>query len=166
MRKNQQAGVALMEVLVALLLLALGVLGFVALQYRAVEASSEGEYRVQAINLARDVAEKIRTNPTEIATYQAEIQGQAITGGTNCYNTFCSQNEKAVFDARQMNAAAQRVGMTMNMDTCPGVSNRRRCVVVAWGDTPAVSSADDPNDCTNDQGVYNATSTCVIMEAY
>ncbi|MEG1640035.1 MAG: hypothetical protein RR284_03815, partial [Ruthenibacterium sp.] len=49
----------LFEALVALLILAVGVLGFVALQYRAIEASSEGANRVQAINLARDLAEKI-----------------------------------------------------------------------------------------------------------
>jgi len=36
-----QAGVGLMEVLVALLLLAIGVLGYVALQLRAIDASSE-----------------------------------------------------------------------------------------------------------------------------
>ena len=49
---KKQAGVGLIEVLVALLILAVGVLGFVALQYRAIEASSEGANRVQAINLA------------------------------------------------------------------------------------------------------------------
>lgn len=36
-----QKGVGLIEILVALLVLAIGVLGFVALQYRAVEATSE-----------------------------------------------------------------------------------------------------------------------------
>ena len=166
MNNNQQQGVALMEVLVALLILALGVLGFVALQYRAIEASSEGEYRIQAINLARDLAEKIRTNGGELATYQREVASRNVSGGVNCYTGYCTAEEKAVFDARQMNIAAQRLGMTVNMVTCPGVSNGRRCVIVAWGDTPAASSNADPNDCTNAQGVYNATSTCVMMEAY
>ena len=41
--RNIQAGVGLMEVLVALLLLAIGVLGYVALQLRAFDASAEGD---------------------------------------------------------------------------------------------------------------------------
>ena len=39
---SYQVGVGLMEILVALLVLALGILGFIALQYRAVEATAEG----------------------------------------------------------------------------------------------------------------------------
>jgi len=38
---NKQKGVGLMEVLVALLLLAVGVLGYAVLQLKAVDASSE-----------------------------------------------------------------------------------------------------------------------------
>ena len=66
---KHQFGVGLMEILVALLILALGVLGFIALQYRAVEATSEGSYRVQAINLSRDFAERIRVNRGALDDY-------------------------------------------------------------------------------------------------
>ncbi len=79
MNKIQQTGVGLIEILVALLILAIGVLGFVALQYRAIEASSEGENRIQAINIARDVAEKIRVNRTALATYSTELARTNIT---------------------------------------------------------------------------------------
>ena len=54
---RSQRGVGLMEVLVALLILAIGILGFIALQYRSLDATTEATYRVQAINLARDLAE-------------------------------------------------------------------------------------------------------------
>ena len=59
MRIRNQTGVGMMEVLVALLLLSLAVLGFAALQLRAVEATAEGGNRIQAMNIARDLAEKI-----------------------------------------------------------------------------------------------------------
>ena len=39
--QHRQLGVGLMEVLVALLILSIGVMGFIALQYRAVEATAE-----------------------------------------------------------------------------------------------------------------------------
>ena len=167
MNKHQQEGVGLMEILVALLILAIGVLGFVALQYRAIEASTEGEARIQAMNIARDAAEKIRVNRTTIAAFQTAITSRTTTLPTpNCYSAQCNATQKARFDAIVANRNAQNAGMTLNMLACPGVSNSRRCIIVAWGDTAAVSSADDPNDCTNAQGVYNGTSTCVIMEAY
>ncbi|MCU7226027.1 type IV pilus modification protein PilV, partial [Acinetobacter bohemicus] len=61
-RINHQQGVGLMEVLIALLILAIGVMGFIALQYRAVEATIESGSRIQAINLGRDLAERMRVN--------------------------------------------------------------------------------------------------------
>ena len=59
---KQQKGVGMIEVLVALTLLAIGVLGFTALQIRAVDATVEANNRIQAMNLARDLAERIRAN--------------------------------------------------------------------------------------------------------
>ena len=52
----------MVEVLVALTLLAIGVLGFTALQLRAVDATAEANNRIRAMNLARDLAERIRAN--------------------------------------------------------------------------------------------------------
>lgn len=160
---SHQKGVGLMEVLVALLVLAVGVLGFVALQYRAIEASSEGEYRIQAINVARDLAEKIRINPEGLTTYASAISSQA-DATQDCYTSLCTTNQKATFDAAQTTALAQRNGMTINMFECPGVANKRQCIYVSWGDTAAVN-ADGLDNCTTD-GVYRPESTCVVMEAY
>lgn len=164
--KNQK-GVGLMEVLVALLILAIGVLGFIALQYRAVEASTEGENRIQAINLARDVAEKIRSNRTAVNTYGTSL---AVTNRTdlptpNCFNVFCTPNQKADFDSAVVQLSASRMGMRVNMMTCPGISNNRSCIYVAWGDTAPTADGDDV-DCTSNTGNYVPNSTCVVMEVY
>ena len=162
-----QKGVGLMEVLVALLVLALGVLGFVALQYRAVEASNEGEYRIQAINIARDVAEKIRVNRTAINAYTTGLSATGVTTlpTPNCFNGYCNATQKAIFDSALVQLSATRMGMTVNMMTCPGVANNRRCVYVAWGDTAATADGEDI-DCTLDTGTYTPNSTCVVMEVY
>ena len=60
-----QAGVGLIEVLVALILLAIGVLGYVALQIRAMDASSEALTKSQAMIVMRGLAENIRTNSVQ-----------------------------------------------------------------------------------------------------
>ena len=59
----KQQGVGLVEVLVALVLLAISVLGFAALQLRAVDSSLEANKQVIALTIARDLAEKMRANP-------------------------------------------------------------------------------------------------------
>lgn len=180
--RRKQIGVGLIEVLVALLILAVGVLGFVALQYRAIEAISEGANRVQAINLARDLAEKIRVNREEIAVYRSSIQDgydelsdtPAVDATENtpaqeavindCFVNFCSARKKAEFDSALAVLAARRVGMTVNMFACPDVNNGRSCIYVAWGDTSA-TNADGLNNCTT-AGAYRDESTCVVMEAF
>ena len=60
MIKKTQTGVGLVEVMIALLLLGVAVLGFIALQVRAISASEEAGQNVQAMNLARDLSERMR----------------------------------------------------------------------------------------------------------
>lgn len=175
--KNNQHGVGLMEVLVALLVLAIGVLGFIALQYRAVEATSESTYRVQAINIARDFAERVRVNRGMVGvpdaknkypsgTYMGEISDpdKQKTSTKNCFTTNCSTSELADFDVAQVATRARSVGMTMNVIPCQGNSDGRSCVYIAWGDTSATNGT-GTGDCTNSTS-YNPTSTCLIMELY
>ncbi len=166
-RKGQK-GVGLIEVLVSLLILAIGILGFVALQYRAVEATSEAINRVQAMNIARDLAERIRVNRDELPTYKTQSENtDTLTdvevdcmGGTNT----CTADEIADFDVKQVKQKASDLGMAVNMLSCSGNDDGRNCIYVAWGETSATDGA-GVGDCTNGT-TYNSTSTCVIMETY
>lgn len=163
---SNQKGVGLIEILVALLVLAIGILGFVALQYRAVEATSEAINRVQAMNIARDMAERIRANRDGFATYktQTETAANQVEYNTNCMTSTCSAADLADFDVAQVTAKASAIGMTVNMLSCAGNSDGRNCLYVAWGDTSATDGTGS-GDCTNGTS-YNGASTCVIMETY
>ena len=55
-RADRQAGVALLEVLVSILLFSLGVLGLIGLQTRAISLSTDAEDRNRAALMANDVA--------------------------------------------------------------------------------------------------------------
>ena len=85
---NQQKGVGMVEVLVALLLLAIGVLGFSALQLRAVEATSEAMNQVQAMNLARDLSERIRVNRDGLLDYKKVATPKNCANGA--LSIFCT----------------------------------------------------------------------------
>ena len=142
---SKQKGVGLIEVLVSLLILAIGILGFVALQYRAVEATSEAINRVQAMNIARDMAERIRANREGLDEYATHIKTAAnqTDYATNCMTTACSATAMADFDVAQVAQKAADLGMTLNMLPCAGNNDGRQCLYVAWGDTHATDGERD-----------------------
>lgn len=162
---SHQRGVGMMEILVALLILAIGVLGFVALQYRAMEATAESTSRIQAITIARDLAERIRVNRNSFSVYKTELGTAAnqTTYATNCLTADCSDTDLADFDVAQTTSRAKTFGMTMNIMDCQDTKNRS-CIYVAWGDSSATDGAGS-GDCTNGNA-YNPNSTCIIMETY
>lgn len=59
---DNQKGVGLLEVMVALMLLGIAVLGFVAMQLRANNISLEADYNMHAVEMARDLHERMRVN--------------------------------------------------------------------------------------------------------
>jgi len=61
---RRQRGAALVEALVALLVVAFGVLGFIGLQARTAISSLEGYQRAQGLALAQDMAQRITLNRT------------------------------------------------------------------------------------------------------
>jgi type IV pilus assembly protein PilV len=165
-----QHGVGLVEVLVAMLLLSIGVLGYEALQVRAVEASSEALTRSQAMILLRGLAENIRVmdNPTDQNAYVSRVHGYAgLTGSTavpmSCVTATCSAAQMADYNAYQTAYAAYRQGIKIDMYVCP--TTNRQCLVAAWGNTtPTVGSA--TTDCMTPTGSYQPASTCIMLEAY
>ena len=68
MNKTMQHGVGLVEVLVAVLLLSVAVLGFSALQVRAVSATDESLVRTKSLTIVRNLAEVMRTYPNAYVT--------------------------------------------------------------------------------------------------
>jgi len=87
--KNNQQGVGLVEVLVALVLLALGVLGYTALQLRAVDAAGEALTRSQATLILRGLTESIRANPDGQGSYPAAVQGYLGCPGVKSVKRQC-----------------------------------------------------------------------------
>lgn len=164
-----QKGVGMIEILVALLVLAIGVLGFAALQLRAVDATTEAVNRTQAMNLARDLSERIRANRTARDTYRTLIgegtTAQSSTATRTCLgSTVCTPVEMATYDSAQIIQRANSLAYQIRMPVCQGVQNGRRCIYVAWGTTTATNGTTN-NDCTNGT-TYVVASRCIVLEAY
>lgn len=133
---NSQKGIGLVEVLVALLLLAIAVLGFSAMQMTAVKATDESLMRTRALTVMRGGAEMMRANPAGIAKFSDALNSSAVTtaiivDGTSitkdsCMTnnstvpTPCTINQTATKDALTLKQYANDNELTISMVTCPG----------------------------------------------
>ncbi|MDN8614260.1 type IV pilus modification protein PilV [Variovorax ginsengisoli] len=87
---DRQNGVALLEVLVAILLFSFGILGLIGLQARAISYSTDAEDRNRAAMLANEIATTMWLNNSlsvpeaTLATWQLKVAnatGSGLTGG-------------------------------------------------------------------------------------
>lgn len=168
-RKQGQRGMGLIEVLVALLLLAVAVMGFVALQVRASTAGTEGFERTQAMAIAQDLAERVRMNMGQITYYTTDANWEADPDATACEVANCDTAQLAQYDIDQVrNSTAMLLpNGQISMQQCVGstVAATFNCIYVSWNDTtPTVG--DGAADCVTEEGRYRDGATCVMMEAY
>jgi type IV pilus assembly protein PilV len=84
--RRDLAGFTLIEVLIALVVLSIGMLGIASLYTQALGASRSTQFRGQAINLLADMADRIRINRLGQASYAgaAADNGCDPAGGANC----------------------------------------------------------------------------------
>ena len=171
--KKVQQGVGLIEVLVALLILALGVLGFAALQLRAMDAAQEATEHTVAMNTARDLAERMRVNRTALSDYKDAINGNVSVDaciGTNDITTpknlaipKCDSTTMAQHDATEVLAKTSDNGQTIIIANC--VKSTLNCIYVSWGKTNITAS--DISSCVDTTtGTYITDSKCLVMEAF
>ena len=171
--KKVQQGVGLIEVLVALLILALGVLGFAALQLRAMDAAQEATEHTVAMNTARDLAERMRVNRTALSDYKDAINGNVSVDaciGTNDITTpknlaipKCDSTTMAQHDATEVLAKTSDNGQTIIIANC--VKSTLNCIYVSWGKTNITAS--DISSCVDTTtGTYVTDSKCLVMEAF
>lgn len=189
---SNQKGVGLIEVLVALMLLAIAVLGFSAMQLTALKATDESVQRTRALTVLRGAAEMMRANADGIADFKSALNGTAttvavnsaaitkdscMTGGTPAS---CTIKQLAVKDALTVKQYAADNELNVSIVTCPGTGTttttvasvtttlsgqERQCFVASWGTTNATLGT-DTNDCADANGVYKVGAQCFIMEAY
>lgn len=61
-------GFSLLEILVTILLVAVGILGMVAMQGRAIQYTQDSVHRTHAVMLANELLEIVRANPSSLET--------------------------------------------------------------------------------------------------
>lgn len=87
--RHAQRGFSMIEVLIALVVLAIGLLGFALLQTMNLRYTQSANYRTQATNLAYDLLDQMRANRLYAAQYSNATFGVGDVTGANASN--CSR---------------------------------------------------------------------------
>ncbi len=95
---HKESGFSMVEVLVALVVLAIGLLGIAALYLNSLQSGRTAIYRTQAITLAADLADRIRMNRTAQAAYNSAYTDAGAVVGTCSTTGGCSDGDLASTD--------------------------------------------------------------------
>ena len=102
-------GFSLIEVLVALFVLSIGLLGLAALQTTGLRFSHQSYERTQATLQAYDIIDRMRTNKSgtgdTVNTTYNDVSLDSAPGTTDCAATSCNGTQLAEYDLRQWNNA-------------------------------------------------------------
>lgn len=113
MKRRAQRGSSLVEVLVSMILIAVGLLGIASLLLHDLTNSRSALLRTQAIALLSDMADRIRANAGgkdayDITAYGGAPLAQGCAPSDTASGTNCSTAQQAQDDLASWNAAVQR----------------------------------------------------------
>lgn len=103
MRTAKQTGSSLVEVMVALFVLAIGLLGILAMQSKSMQFNQSAHVYSQAVYLANDIAERIRLNAGQAAAYVGDYDGVVQDASTTCTTGACDAGGLVTWDKREWN---------------------------------------------------------------
>lgn len=129
---RRQAGFSLLEVLIAVLVLSFGLLGFALMQTMNVRFVQSSNYRTQATNLAYDLIEQMRSNRFQSSWYSAA----SFTPGSKSVQSVCAPGAGGVAIAAKVALWQCQVVKALGEDAGAQVTVNGGAVSVAitWGD--------------------------------
>jgi type IV pilus assembly protein PilV len=168
---RSQSGFSMIEVLAAVLLLMVGVLGYAALQTRAMQSTGESYFRAQAMGIAQDLASRMRVNAAQKSAYTTASNWSATAPtapSTTCITAACTAANIATADIQDVRFSALSLlpQGQMLVEACQAAT-AMTCVYVSWGSTaPTTGSSGQCVDATGKYvvGSSGAGPDCVMLE--
>lgn len=168
---NAQRGTTLLEVLVTLVILAIGLLGLAGLQTRLQVSEMEAYQRSQALILLNDMASRIASNRANAASYVTGASAPLVGG--DCPTSSATRQQAdasewclALEGAGETDTAGNNVGAMVGGRGCveaivdaAGNPIGEYLVTVAWQGLTPISAP--PATVTCGQGSYNGGTACV-----
>ncbi len=145
-RANQR-GFSMIEVLIAMLILAIGLLGFALLQTMSLRFTQSANFRTQAVNLGYDLLDQMRSNRFQAAAYSG-LGGASFDPG-DVSGSNCTRPVGAVTIAQSIARWQCQVVETLGDSASAQVTlvQGEATVTVSWGDERW--NQDDPDATTS-----------------
>ena len=147
---KKNTGFTLIEVLIAMLVLAVGLLGLAGFQVFSLRNNQSAYNRSQATQLAYDMADKIRANPSEAnnlasSTYvltSAAILQTSCNSSPGCTPALMAQNDRALWNTNIISALGSFGAGSITVDPATKVFT----ITINWDDDrDGDADANDPN---------------------
>ena len=115
-KRTSQRGFSMLELLVALLVTSVGVLGVTGLNTLNAQQRRSAAAHAEAVRLAQDMIERIRANPAGLQAGSYAASGDVL-GAPDCHADHCAAADMAAFDLSQWGCA---LGDSMKDPACLG----------------------------------------------
>lgn len=127
---RKQRGFSLVEVLIALIVMSIGMLGIAGLYVQSMQAGRTSMFRHHAVTLAGDVADRIRANPRAGAAYLADgANNNCVSGGVDCSPADMAANDIDLWD-QQARETLPNGTVTIQLDNA--VIPPEYTIIIGW----------------------------------
>jgi len=161
---KHQTGLTLIEVLIAVLVLSIGLLGIAGLQLTGLRENQNAQYSTQAIYLANDMADRMRANPAGVtaANYNNIDSTSAVDYDTEpTCEAICNAAEIANVDAYEWLSANVPTSIVNTLPSGQGLITSNAggtfTITVMWDD-------DRQGTGTNCNGAPENNLRCINLE--
>ena len=177
-RHSHVQGFTLVEVLIAFVILSFGLLGAVALQAKAKQASFDSMQRAAAVALGNDIIQRMRANDSTgfTALYNGTFTSDtALNTNLQCYNAACNAQQLAALDKQQWVRAIQARENTGALDDATvcikstpvaagNASEFNINVVTSWQGREAIKA--NAGTSAIECGAANDKRRLIVLESY
>ena len=164
-----QRGISLIESLVAIVVMALGILGILGVQMRTLADTQSGVRRAQAIRLIEDLSERIKSNPNALgnaASYATNWKATLVTPGTDCKiasgfpGTSCTSADMATYDKdRWLRTVRSNLPLGDAAVFVSATDPQQLGVMLAWRENERAREGDSTADTAAYKTVFTPAST-------
>jgi type IV pilus assembly protein PilV len=140
------AGCTLLEALIALSILAVGVLGSMTLLLASLRSSRESMQHSAAVRLAGDLAERVRANRAALTTYAFDSTVAPTAVGASCgVGVRCSPADRARADLEEwqqaLAATLPRATARLTLSDLTVVDGALCIIELSWGESGPAGGA-------------------------
>lgn len=124
---RSQTGFTLLEVMIALVIFSIGLLGLAGLQAGGLRTNTQAQLRTIAVIQAYDMAERIRANPRGIEDGDYDALDDDTPTAEDCISAACTAAEMAIYDYYEWE--------TINQDVLPSGHGTVTSALIGGGAT-------------------------------